>query len=294
MIEITSRQIETPKLRSASGLLYSGTNPIICGTLSSPPSTNHCYLFENGNWSEMAHLNIDREDFLMSTFILQNKYKLLASGGYKIQGRQYVSTVEYFDGSNWTVDQHFSLPEAIADHCIVNLNHSLLMLMGGGNSTDFFNKTWLFNTLKGRWMQGPDLLTSRSHHSCGLMNWLNPKNQMREKVVVVAGGYFEGVGIKTATVELLFLSRYDLFQNGWVEGPILPSSTASSLIIEFQNGLTIVGGDWENSNRHFYQLSTPSGPWAKMSQFIKEPPSLTPNQKFQIAFMVPDDITKCY
>jgi hypothetical protein len=120
LIEITSRQIETPKLRSASGLLYSGTNPIICGTLSSPPSTNHCYLFENGNWSEMAHLNIDREDFLMSTFILQNKYKLLASGGYKIQGRQYVSTVEYFDGSNWTVDQHFSLPEAIADHCIVN------------------------------------------------------------------------------------------------------------------------------------------------------------------------------
>jgi hypothetical protein len=266
-----------------AGYLFNGTDPIICGAVESPCS-NPCYLLQKGNWSEISHLNNCRFFFSILSFNHQTKYKLITSGGTEDQ--EYFSTVEYFDGNKWTIDQNIKLPEALADHCMVKLNNSLLMLIGGENSEqNLTSRTWFLNTLSGNWSKGPDLKTARSWHSCNTMNWFNPRNSETEIVVVVAGGYITGIDDITASVELLFLREYDLFQNGWVEGPVLPYVNAGSSLIKYESGLIIVGG-W--IHRHIYQLSTPKRPWVKMTQLLKEPAD------YLAAFFIPDDVIMCH
>jgi hypothetical protein len=269
-----------------AGQLYNERDPIICGSLGFDVTncTNACYLFKNGNWKEIPTLNICSYGFSMSSFIHQNQNKLITTGGYDLY--QHFATVEYFDGKKWTIDKNSQLLEAIAGHCMVKLNSSFLMLIGGEKKyLQSTTKTWFFNTLTGHWSAGPDLITARSSHSCGIMNWLNPRNKIREKVVVVAGGDTGHHG-KTDSVELLFLSGYDLFQKNWVKGQNLPSSSSGSSLFEFQNGLIIVGG-W--AHRHLYHLSAPNESWVEMKYLLKEPVADS-----HVAFLIPNYKTNCH
>jgi hypothetical protein len=268
-----------------AGHLYNGTDPIICGSLRYESCIDVCFLFENGSWSEIPHLRLCRKGFSMSSIMHQNHYKLIMAGGYD-NILLHFSTIEYLVGKIWTIEKKFQLPEAIAFHCLVTLSNSLLMLIGGEtliNTTyTSIKKTWFFDTLNNNWTEGPDLITSRYAHSCGVMNWLNPDTEMLEKVVVVAGGY-DGKDDLTS-VELLFLNGYDLFQDGWVKGPVLPYGNVGSSLIEYQNGLIIVGG-W--AYRHLYYLSSPSETWVKMKHLLKEP------EENPVALLIPDSLINC-
>jgi hypothetical protein len=114
------------------------------------------------------------------------------------------------------------------------------------------------------------------------MNWKNPETGNMEKVVVAAGGAGGGV---LKSVELLFLEDIN---SGWVAGPELPKEVSSATMVEFQDGVILVGGSGNVGGQNLYQLASPTGAWTMMNQTMKEERSL------HVAFLVPDELVNCH
>jgi hypothetical protein len=119
------------------------------------------------------------------------------------------------------------------------------------------------------------------------MNWKNPATSLFEKVIVVAGGYHNQLQ-ETNSVELLFLNDYESNNSGWKVGPSIPVKVDGSAMVEFQNGVIMIGGRGEGDGRHLYQLSSPYGNWIAMKQTLKEPRS------HFASFLVPDNLVNCH
>ena len=61
-----------------------------------------------------------------------------------------------------------NFPHYISYHCLVFLNSTTVMAIGGYQAEEFFsNKTYFLNTNNPVWLEGPLLRTGRSTHSCG-------------------------------------------------------------------------------------------------------------------------------
>ncbi len=177
-----------------------------------------------------------------------------------------------------------ALPKTIDLHCLVTINSSMLFLTGGLLDTTYFgesNYTYFFDVLNNKWISGPPLIYERYDHSCGVMNWFNSATGTTEKVVVVAGGT-DKMGNALSSVQLLFMSNY----NNWADGPSLPKEISGSRMVEFQDGVILVGG--EGNDNQLYQLSSPDGPWTEMLQVLKE------KRIYPVTFLVPDEIVDCY
>ena len=95
------------------------------------------------------------------------------------------------------------------------------------------------------------------------------------------------VGLLTS-VELLFLNDFESHNYGWTPGPELSTGIRSSTLVEYQNGLILVGGKNTGADNHFYQLSSPRGPWITMEQ------TLIQERYLQTAFLIPDKIANCH
>ena len=170
----------------------------------------------------------------------------------------------------------------------------MLFLIGGSSDfTGSSGKTLFFHVAENRWISGPELNVARRYHSCGIMNWKNPKSNSVEQVVVAAGGQtvrrFSGdqLGLQLSSVEQLFVE--DL-KSGWTIGPDLPFNISTAAIVEFEDGLVLVGGfGAEVDGRHLYRLSTPDGTWTEMEQTLKEE-----YRRGQVAFLIPDELTNCH
>ncbi len=278
---------------SATGQLFQGTTPIICGGWR---ATNlcKCHSFKNGTWMADAPMNTCRAN--SGSIILKNPNKqsrediLIIPGGAD-PSTPALSSVESFDGKSWEQGRFASMPEAVTQHCLVKINDSVLMSIGGraGIGPAFTGKTYFFDVMKNTWMAGPSMNTPRVAHSCGIMNWKNPSNGKTEKVVVVAGGRDQYVNDLTS-VELLSIANYENSKTGWTTGPNLPQKFTSTVIVEFKNGVILVGGLYDGgiSNRNLYQLLSPFGAWMKMKQM------LTNFFVSNIAFLVPDDLVRCH
>ena len=93
---------------------------------------------------------------------------------------------------------------------------------------------------------GPELKKGRVSHACGVLNWLNQDTGAMEKVVVVAGGFYEDDTIEQylASVELLYLKQDgDLSSATWVPGVV------------FTNFLIPIFTDFHNFLVHIYENS---------------------------------------
>ena len=108
-------------------------------------------------------------------------------------------------GKNATVGP--DLPLSVYSHAIVNINESVSMLIGGyicsgskGNSA----KTYYFQHKTQTWIEGPDLLNSRSRLAAGVVT----DQTTREKHIIVSGG----IGAPKVT-EILFYGA-----NQWETG----------------------------------------------------------------------------
>jgi hypothetical protein len=108
---------------------------------------------------------------------------LLITGGN--DESKVLSTVESFDGNVWNQTMFADLPTTIDFHCMVKINNTMMLQIGG--TIDFSyagttENTYFFDIIQNKWIAGPKLNDGRTEHSCAVMNWVNPKTNTIEKV----------------------------------------------------------------------------------------------------------------
>jgi N-acetylneuraminic acid mutarotase len=174
-----------------------------------------------------------------------------------------------------------SLPVTIAAPCMVTVNSTTVMVIGGRQNGQYSGKTFYFTFGEESWTEGPELKNKRRYHSCGK---IRRNKESQEMVIIVAGGYD---GSFLSSVEIL-----DEGSNEWQTGPELPFGIYGSEMVEDQNGgVVLIGGKSSSVGTldTLYQL--PHGGqdavWIKMEQKMQT------GRRQHTTFLVPDNIVDC-
>ena len=143
---------------------------------------------------------------------LHNNSVLWVTGGIVLNGRAHQST-ELLNISLGQSTPGPLLPMPLHSHCTVQINEFQVLLIGGMNEEmKAQNSTFLYDFHLNEWTQGPDLITARYGHVCGLVY-----DRKNEPILVVAGGLNPLAKVSTS-LELLKLKS----AKEWIEGPGLP------------------------------------------------------------------------
>jgi hypothetical protein len=174
-----------------------------------------------------------------------------------------------------------SLQVTIVAHCMVTVNSTTVMAIGGQQKYTISGKTFYFTFGEESWTEGPELKNKRRLHSCGIFR---RNKESQEMSIIVAGGYDGSI---LSSVEILHEGS-----NEWQTGPELPFGIHSSEMVEDQIGGVILIGGRSSSVSYLdtlYQL--PHGGqdavWTKMEQTMK-------TGRYQhTAFLIPDNLVDC-
>ena len=279
-LESTSTTCKSPanlpaKVYATVGGLQFNENPIICGGRQNNISSNRCYSFENNNWVSSDSMNSVRE--FGAAARLQDG-SLLVTGGYSGVGSAVLNSTEILTEEGWKnkIPLHLG---AIRYHCMVTVNSTTVMVIGGYQNGQLSGKTFFYTFGEKSWIEGPDLKYKRQHHSCGKIK-RDKDNQ--EMSIIVAGGW-DGSS-KLVSVEIL-----DEGSNEWRTGPELLFRMVNSQMVEDQNGGVVLIGGQSSS---VYNLDTlyqlPHGGqdavWTKMEQKMQK------GRTLHTAFLIPDNI----
>ena len=263
--------------RAIGGLGFKG-NPIICGGLQNDVSSNKCYSLDNNEWISSASMNSVRAYAAAAQL---KDGKLLVTGGYDGSGSIF-NSAEILTEKGWESNIP-SLPVTINGHCMVTVNSTTVMVIGGVQNYQSSGKTFYFTFGEERWTEGPKLKNKRIYHRCGKIR----RNKMSQEMSIIVAGGSDGVYSYLSSVEIL-----DEDSNEWQTGPELPFGIAWSQMVEDQNGgVVLIGGySYPAGNLDtLYQL--PHGGqdavWTKMEQKMKTA------RNDHTAFMVPDNFVNC-
>lgn len=268
-----------------TGQLLMGKLPIICGGIK---NECNCHQFQNDSWKPTPNPDYCRKHASSAILKIDDKKEVLViAGGVDETETETFRKVETFDGIVWGNQSIANLPEAVSYSCMVKINSSRLLSIGGlGKSLNSYSgKTYFYDLRSNKWTTGPAIKTARNGLSCGLLTWNNAELNQTEKVVVIAGGQNDGRYLDS--VELLYLNEDGTHNQSWVNGPDLPLRVYGSRMVEYNNTVILVGGDNPDAQQ-LYQLFSPKGPWIKMKQFLKT------TRWFHAAFLVPDEIVNCH
>jgi N-acetylneuraminic acid mutarotase len=256
------------------GLGFKG-NPILCGGFQNGANSNKCYSLENNEWISSASMNSVRA--YAAAAQLQDG-KLLVTGGYDGSG-SYLNSAEMLTEEGWESNIP-SLPVTIYYHCMVTVNSTTVMVIGGVQNDQISGKTFYFTVGEESWTEGPELKNKRRYHSCGK---IRRNKESQEMSIIVAGGSYSGSSY-LSSVEIL-----DEGSNEWHTGPELPFGIGYSQMVEDQNGgVVLIGGRSPSVDNldSLYQL--PHGGqdavWTEMEQKMKT------GRMQHTAFLIPDNI----
>jgi hypothetical protein len=206
--------------------------------------------------------------------------KLLVTGGYDVSGSD-LNSAEMLIEEGWESNIP-SLPVTVYAHCMVTVNSTTVMAIGGIQNLQYSGKTFYFTFGEESWTEGPELKNTRRLHSCGK---IRRNKESQEMSIIVAGGY-DGSSL-LSSVEIL-----DEGSNEWETGPELPFGIGSSQMVEDQNGgVVLIGGQLSSIDNldTLYQLphGVQDAVWSEMKQKMKT------ERSSHSAFLVPDNIVDC-
>jgi hypothetical protein len=257
------------------GLGFKG-NPIICGGIQNGVRSNKCYSLENNKWVSSASMNSVR---VAAAAAQLKDGKLLVTGGYDGSG-SHLNSAEMLTEEGWESNIP-SLPVTIQDHCMITVNSTTEMAIGGWQNNQRSGKTFYFTLGEESWTEGPELKNERRSHSCGKIR----RNKESQKMSIIVAGGWDGSSL--SSVEIL-----DEGSNEWQTGPELPFGIGFSQMVEDQNGGVVLIGVYSpaaDSLDTLYQL--PHGGqdavWIKMEQKMKI------GRFRHTAFLVPANIVDC-
>ena len=199
------------KAWATSGGLVNVNQAVICGgwiaSGGSSPPTDKCYDAVTG--LEVAALLDERQ---YSASIVFNETTLLITGGSDepMGGGPYFDSTEFVTPGRMS-EYGPSLPLHTKGHCLVRVNESTIVMIGGELSeTQTFFYTFDGSESDNGWTVGPTLLTSHAFHSCAVMT-KSPKHS--GPVVVISGGW--DVNNRTEFLDLGTASPE------WIQGNII-------------------------------------------------------------------------
>ncbi len=91
--------------------------------------------------------------------------KLLVTGGYD-ESISDLNSVEMLTEEGWESNIP-SLSVTIAYHCMVTVNSTTVMAIGGRQNGQYSGKTFYFTFGEESWTEGPEMKNKRRYHSCG-------------------------------------------------------------------------------------------------------------------------------
>ncbi len=265
--------------QAIGGLGFKG-KPILCGGYQNGAVSNKCYSLENNEWISSASMKSER--FRAAAAQLQNG-KLLVTGGLDGSGFS-LNSAEMLTEEGWESNIP-SLPVTISYHCMVTVNSTTVMAIGGWQNDQVSGKTYYFTFGEESWTEGPELKDKRRFHSCGK---IRRNKESQEMSIIVAGG-FDG------EVVLSFLSSVEILDEGsneWQTGPELPFGIDLSQMVEDKNGgVVLIGGRSSSGFSLDYLYQLPHGGqdavWTKMEQTMKI------GRRQHTAFLVSDNLVDC-
>jgi hypothetical protein len=243
-------------IEGGTGQLFHKRTPIICGGAKANRWVDSCdcYSFQHQTWTQISSLNQCRRYTASSLVSLQHDKEVLMMAGGGMEWTTPLKSVESFDGTDWEQGQLSELPNEVWLHCLVKINSTTLLLIGGKETGSRSTaRTHFFHADKNQWIPGPTLNKVRHAAGCGVLNWMNPQTNQMEKIVVAAGGADDGYFF--SETELLYVDR--ISDNIWIMGPSLPLGNALPSMVEFQNSVILIGGGYPNGSKDLYQLTTP-------------------------------------
>jgi hypothetical protein len=202
--------------------------------------------------------------------------KLLITGGYN---GKYLNSAEMFSKEKSSVP---SLPVSIEEHCMVTVNLTTVMVIGGFQNGQDSAKTFYLTLGEDRWTEGPELKNQRRDHSCGL---IRKNKENKDMSIIVVGG--QNKSPYMSSVEIL-----DEGSQEWRTGPELPFGIDNSQLVEDQNGgVVLIGGaSFAIGNLNSLYLLSHGGQdseWTKINKMVKI------GRREHTAFLIPDNIVDC-
>ena len=261
---------------AAIGGLNFKENPIICGGFQNGARSNKCYTLEDNNWVSTASMNSATNDAAGAQL---PDGKILVTGGY--DGKAVLNSAEILTKAGWesTVP---SLPVTIIYHCMITVNSTTVMAIGGHQDNQFSGKMFYFTFGEESWMEGPELKNKRSFHSCGRIR----KDKESQEMSIIAAGGHDGSSYLSSS-EIL-----DVASNEWKTGPELPFGIHKAQMVEDPNGGVILIGGGSESIPYLdtlYQL--PHG--GQDAVWTKKEQKLEIARYLPKAFLVPDKTVDC-
>jgi hypothetical protein len=207
-------------------------NPILCGGYQNNLRSNKCYSMENNEWVSSASMYSVR---VFAAAAQLKDGKLLVTGGYDASYSD-LNSAEMLTEEGWESNIP-SLPVSIRSHCMVTVNSTTVMVIGGRQNVQISGKTFYFTFGEESWTKGPALKIKRGYHSCGK---IQRNKESQEMSIIVAGGS-DGSYLSSA-----YLSSVEILDEGsneWHTSPELPFGFDNSQLVEDQNGgVILIGG----------------------------------------------------
>ena len=205
-----------------NGLGFQET-PIVCGGIQNNDYSSMCYSLQNSEWVSLDSMTSVRYNAAAAQF--QDR-KLLVTGGYN--GSEDLNTAEMFSEVGWESNIP-SLPVTIFDHCMVTINSSTVLVIGGSQNQITSRKTFFFTLGKENWIEGPAMKYERKGHNC---ERIKREKDSQEMSIIVVGGY-DGYSAETL----------DEGSMEWKTGPQLPIGILDPRMVEDPNGgVVLIGG----------------------------------------------------
>jgi hypothetical protein len=251
-------------------------NPIVCGGAQKDNYSNRCFSLNNNEWVLVESMSSER-GYAAGRNLEDGNY--LVIGGISDSGF-FLETAEMLTAQGWD-SKVPPLPVTLIYHCMVTINSTTVMIIGGQQSSGNPEWTFYFNFGNERWTWGPELKQGRTGHSCGR---IKKDEDSQEMSIIVAGGED---GRPLSSVEIL-----DEGSEEWRTGPNLPLSILWSQMVEDQSGgVILIGGssDFNSSMDTLFHLSHggQDAVWTQMEQKLKI------GREFHTGFLVPDNIVDC-
>ncbi len=233
---------------------------------------------ENNKWVSADRWNSAKTS--ASSSQLQDG-QLIVTGGQN-SSLDNLNSAEILTEEGWESTMP-ALPVTIVDHCMVTVNSTTIIVIGGWQNDKYSGKTFYFTFGEESWTDGPKLKNARFWHSCGKIR----RNNASQKLTIIVAGGSDRSSSYLSSVEIL-----DDGSNEWQTGPELPFGICWSQMVEAQNGGVVLIGGFSNSDSYLDTLfQLPHGGqdalWTKMEQKLKI------GRNHHIAFMVPDNVVDC-
>jgi hypothetical protein len=261
-------------VQGASGGLLNNNTALICGgyQYSTSKVLDDCFAI-NGTAVE-AKLKLTQPRSYAASVVI-NGNNLWMTGGRLGSGPTKTTELVSLTGTRPGPD----LPLEVYYHCLVSLNDTTVLLIGGNDGTRS-KATFYFNSDSETWTPGPSLITGRSAHSCALFK--SPLHGHTD-TVIVTGGYNNGDFLKST--EWLQLDS----TNSWTSGPDLPKPTDGAAIVTTPDGsgVVLIGGYNTLTDLLELKCSSSSCTWSLME------PTLTADRYGSVSMLVPDSFAVC-